>query len=732
MKCKTPIALVLIALFTFSTITAQTRDRWHSVRTNHLFVIGNADPESLRRVAVWLEFFHAAFARVISRNVIDSSIPTTVIVFSDDASFTPFKPVYQGRPTAISGFFLPGDDVNYIALSLDPRGDPYATAFHEYVHLHVKDNIPGAPLWLNEGLAEIYESLQFSGSDVLIGTPKPGYLFLLRNLEMLPLKTLFSVGTDSPHYNERDKQGIFYGESWALVHYLMLGDRSGQDQFKRFLQRVASGDDVAKAIESAYGITIDKLEQEFESYVRNGNLRGQRITGIGDPRSYGSYTATQRSTLTEAETLFYLADLSLHMGRDNVAERGFKEAIASDPSFLPAYAALGTLYVHQHRYDEAKKYLQKATTATQSYEVHYFYAYVLSREGISASGEVSQYSRENAALIREQLLQSIKLEPKYAPSHYLLAVVDLVRGEQLDEALEMAEEAQQLSPSNKNYAGLVDDIKQFRAGNTATRDRREPIKSDAIAAPERASNSRLLGGAGGPVAINDGRTVDSSGSLPSVDEVINKYLQAAGGPTALNAVTSRVVKGSLDVVGVSRGGTFEIYTVAPNKSLTIMQPAAGETIKVGYNGSIGWMQTKTGVRLLKGAELVSVKNDSDFFALLHVKDSYAKLTLVGKSKIGYREVYVIDMQPASGATDRLFLDAQTFLPARLNTVRMLQGASIPVEIYYDDWRNADGIKAPYVITLTYQKRTVTMTVEEIKSNVPVDAKMFEKPLATPD
>src|ERR1051325_1386423 len=216
MKLKTPIALVLIVLFTFSTIPAHTRVGWHSVRTNHLFVIGNADADSLRRVAVWLEFFHAAFARIISRNVIDSSTPTTVILFSDDASFTPFKPGYQGQARNISGFFLPGDDVNYIALSLDPRGDPYATAFHEYVHLHVKDNIPDAPLWLNEGLAELYESLQFSGGDVLIGMPKIGYLYLLRQVEMLPLKTLFSIGTDWPHYNERGKQGIFYGEPCAL------------------------------------------------------------------------------------------------------------------------------------------------------------------------------------------------------------------------------------------------------------------------------------------------------------------------------------------------------------------------------------------------------------------------------------------------------------------------------------------------------------------------------------
>src|SRR5829696_7191944 len=328
----------------------QTRETWRSVRTNNLLVIGNADAEKLRQVAAWLEFFHSAFARLVSRNVLNSSVPTTVIIFRDDASFTPFKPLYQGRPINVSGFFQAGEDVNYIAISLDPRDkDPYGTAFHEYVHLHVKDNIPNAPLWLNEGLAELYESLAFSGGDALIGTHHHGYVSLLRQVELLPLKTLFSIGPDSPHYNEQDKVGIFYGESWALVHYLMLGDRAQQDQFKQFIQRVGRGDDVAKAIESAYGITLDTLETELQSYVRRGNIRAQRITGVDNPQTYGAYTATQRSALTDSEAFYYLADLSLHLGRNEVAERAFKEVIAKEPGFLPAHAALGTMYVHARR-----------------------------------------------------------------------------------------------------------------------------------------------------------------------------------------------------------------------------------------------------------------------------------------------------------------------------------------------------------------------------------------------
>jgi tetratricopeptide (TPR) repeat protein len=680
MKLKTPISLVIGFLLIFSTITAQTRNGWSSVRTNHLLVIGNADPENLRRVAVWLEYFHAAFAKLVSRNVIDSSVPTTVIVFRDDASFTPFKPTHNGLPASISGFFLPGDDVNYIALSLDPRGDPFATAFHEYVHLHVKDNVPGAPLWLNEGLAELYEALQFSGTDAVIGMPEHNYLYLLRQSEMLPLKTLFSIGTDSPHYNERDKAGIFYGESWALVHYLMFGDRARGDQFKRFLQRVANGDDAGKAIESTYGTPLDVIEQELETYVRRGNLTAQHITGVANSEAYRSYTATQRSTLTDSEATYYLADMVLHSGRDKAAERGFKESIAQDPGFMPAYAALGKMYVEQRRYTEAKTYLQKATATPQSYLIHYYYAYVLSREGISANVEV----------MREQLQQSIKLAPNYAPAHYLLSVID-------------------------------------RAGNTAARDGREPVKGDAIAEPTRTTSSRLLGGEGGPVAINDGRTVDSSGALPPVDDVLNKYMQAVGGAAALNAVTSSLVKGTVDVVGVIRGGTFEIYTVASDKSLTIMRTGPTVTVRVGYNGNIGWTQTPDGVSLLKGAELEAARQDANFYAIINIRKKYAKYTLAGKSKIGYRDVYVIDLQRASGAVDRIFLDAESYLLVRMNTTRIIKGVSVPSEIYYDDWHEVDGLKVPHVITESSQKQTTTLTIKEIKNNVPIDAKIFEKP-----
>ncbi|HET7287828.1 MAG TPA: tetratricopeptide repeat protein, partial [Pyrinomonadaceae bacterium] len=532
-------------------------------------------------------------------------------------------------PANVAGYFLPGDDVNYIAISLDPGDrDPYSTAFHEYVHLHLRDNVPNAPLWLNEGLAELYGSLQFSGNDAILGAPLVPYIRILRENELLPLETLFSIGTNSPHYNEQDKTGIFYGQSWALVHYLMLGDRGRQEQFKRFMQQVSRGENTAKAIEDSFGITLAKLEEDLRTYVRRGELTAQRIAGVNDPQAYAAYMAMERSSLTEGEANYYLGDLLLQQGRTADAERYLKQAIALDPAFVPSYASLGMLYARQRRYSDAKKYLQKATATQQTYMVHYVYAYILSREGMSADGRISDYSAENAALMREQLQRAIKVEPNQAPAHHLLAIVNYIRNERLDEALEAAQKAHQLAPADKDYSELVERIQLARTDSTGARRSREPMNSAVLAEPPKAGPSRMLGGESSSAVINDGQTVTSSVSL-TVDEVLKRFVEATGGTAAINAATSRVTKGTLDVAGVSRGGAFESYAAAPNKTMTMIQAHPFGTVKVGFNGRTGWTTSASGKRLLKGAELAKLQRDSDFYGWIKMKTVYAKVTMPG-------------------------------------------------------------------------------------------------------
>src|SRR5215204_4180674 len=205
--------------------THAARDSWISVRSKHLFVVGNAGEKEIGRVATRLEQFRDAVSQVFPATGLLERVPTTVIVFKDDYSYRPFKTSENN-----AGYFQPGQDVNYITLSSESRGDQDSlnVVFHEFTHLLVNTSIGSVPPWLNEGLAEFYSTLNFSSDQkVVLGRPIRRHISLLRRNSLIPLRVLFEVDYKSPHYNESDKQSIFYAESWALMHYLMI-NRGGQ------------------------------------------------------------------------------------------------------------------------------------------------------------------------------------------------------------------------------------------------------------------------------------------------------------------------------------------------------------------------------------------------------------------------------------------------------------------------------------------------------------------------
>jgi len=203
---------------------ALAKDTWTSVRSQNFHLVGNAPEKEIRQVATRLEQFRHAFSRIFRRARLADSVPTTVVVFKDQDSYRPFN------PRAGAGYFQPGEDVNYITLAGARRQaeeNPFGTIFHEYMHLLVKNNVSAnVPAWLNEGLAEFYSTLEVKadGAAVDVGKPIAPHVFYLREQKMLPLRTLFGVDYSSPHYNERSKRGVFYAQSWALVHYLILGN----------------------------------------------------------------------------------------------------------------------------------------------------------------------------------------------------------------------------------------------------------------------------------------------------------------------------------------------------------------------------------------------------------------------------------------------------------------------------------------------------------------------------
>ncbi|MGI9105750.1 MAG: tetratricopeptide repeat protein [Pyrinomonadaceae bacterium] len=439
---------------------APAGENWTSVRSKNFQLIGNASEKEIRRVATRLEQFRFVFAGLFPKAKFDSPVPTTVVVFKNDSSYKPYKPLYNGKPAAVAGYFQPGPDVNYITLTAERYGEesPYATIFHEYVHLLIENTMSDAPVWFNEGLAEYYSTFDISDGDqkVTLGKPITNHVLRLRE-QFIRLPDLLSVDHRSSLYNERDKKSVFYAQSWALLHYLLQSNKGERiPQLGRFSELVGAGKPLEESFQQAFQTDFKTMEKELRNYVNKNSYTGHVFTSA-KPLVFDA--EMQAAPLSEAEARAYLGDLLLHINRLDDAEAHLQQALTLAPDLATAHASFGMLRVRQKRFADARESLRKAVAGnSQNYLAHYYYAYALSREGMDQNNFIRGYPHETAQTMRAELRKAIELAPQFAESYYLLGFINLVTGEELVETTPLLYKARSLAPGRHDFTFLLGQI----------------------------------------------------------------------------------------------------------------------------------------------------------------------------------------------------------------------------------------------------------------------------------
>jgi len=442
---------VLSALLQRQVVLA--KDNWTSVQSKNFFLVGNGSEKDIKQVAVRLEQFREVFTHLFPRMRFTTPIPTTVVVFKSQSSFGPFKP----GPNLV-GYFQAGQDVNYISMTTELQGDqdPYKVIFHEYTHLLVNNTLNSAPLWFNEGLAEYYSTFAITNDQkFVLGRPIANHVFLLRDSKLLPLRTLFEVDHKSPHYNERNKQSIFYAESWALMHYLIIGREGRLEQLGKFIDLLTTKISKEEAFKQAFQMTFEAMERELRDYVRQD--RYNIIQGHFE-RKLETDTGMQTAPISEAEAQAYQGDLLLHSNRKE-SETYLEKALTLDPKLALANAAMGMAKVYDGKHAEALAYLERAIQAnSQSYLVHYYYALALGRQGTEPGHLTSGLAPETYSRIRAEVLKAIELRPDFPSSYSLLCFVALVTGDHLEEARTLVTNAIKTSPGRSDLVFMLGQL----------------------------------------------------------------------------------------------------------------------------------------------------------------------------------------------------------------------------------------------------------------------------------
>lgn len=229
-----------------------------------------------------------------------------------------------------------------------------------------------------------------------------------------------------------------------------------------------------------------------------------------------------------------------------------------------------------------------------------------------------------------------------------------------------------------------------------------------------------------PEAKPDTAKTETKPILPTVDQILDKYEILTGGKIRGSKITSIVTKGVFEIPAMSIKGTVEIYAKAPNKMFTVQNIPGFGVITDGYDGQIAWTQDpSSGLRQKKGEELAQTKRLADFTG--NVRTHYSKFELKGMEKVADKDAYIVIATPNEGKPETWFFDTQSGLLLRSDMTIISPMGEIPVKMFFEDYREFEGMLVPYTTRQVATAFTAVIKIEEVKTNVAIDDTKFVIP-----
>jgi photosynthetic reaction center cytochrome c subunit len=232
-----------------------------------------------------------------------------------------------------------------------------------------------------------------------------------------------------------------------------------------------------------------------------------------------------------------------------------------------------------------------------------------------------------------------------------------------------------------------------------------------------------------PMPEEPDQITEQASGAPSVDQVLDKYIQALGGAQRLASLTSFVAKGTYQGYAEVDKSTIEVIAKAPGQRTTIIHTPNGDWTTT-YDGRTGWVaEPGRPVPLLglTGQFLQAVKVDADLAFPARIKQDFSQWRAGFPSTINDREVQVVQGSTADGFPVKLYFDKDSGLLVRQVRYTNSPVGLNPTQVEYSDYRDVSGVKMPFRWTTTWTDGRSTTELSEIQANVPVDAAKFAKP-----
>ena len=238
-------------------------------------------------------------------------------------------------------------------------------------------------------------------------------------------------------------------------------------------------------------------------------------------------------------------------------------------------------------------------------------------------------------------------------------------------------------------------------------------------------------------AISEKKTAASienaKSSIPSVDQILDKNIKAMGGKAAIEKITSRVMKGTLEIPAMGMTTSWEQQSKAPNKRFSSVEVLGMGKMQDGFDGVNGWSKNyQNTLEDKKGDELARIKRECVFNRELKFKEIYKQLTVKGKQKVDTFEAYVVEGQPTTGKNEQFLFDVQSGLLVGWNSSFENDAGLTEIKVVATNHREVDGVKLPHLLKMDLnlpnaQSLSLSVKIDQIRHNVPLEDSLFKKP-----
>jgi outer membrane lipoprotein-sorting protein len=225
-------------------------------------------------------------------------------------------------------------------------------------------------------------------------------------------------------------------------------------------------------------------------------------------------------------------------------------------------------------------------------------------------------------------------------------------------------------------------------------------------------------------------SVAAASQTPTVDEIVDKYLEARGGADKLRAVNTVKMTGRIK----QQAAEIPIVTWAKRPNLMRRENTNdGQTFVLAFDGKTVWAINplmSPAPRQITGPAAEMTMQDTDDFdsALLDYKQKGYTVELLDSNSVGGVATRHLRVKKKNGRVQDIYLSADTLLESKITMDIEQGGRKGQVATEFSNYKAVDGIMVPFRIRQSFNGQPVAeATYTEIQFNAPIDDGLFKMP-----